>query len=95
MEDGFELLEEKVRKAADTVKRLREEKEALERERNQLQHRLRETEKGVAGKADPSPADARRLESLSLELKQMQQEREQIKQRIASLLEVLQGLESL
>jgi chromosome segregation ATPase len=94
MDDGFELLEEKVRKAADTVKRLREEKQALERERNQLQHRLEEREKSAAG-AGPSPADARRVESLSLQLKQMQQEREQIKQRIASLLEVLQGLESL
>jgi len=95
MDDGFELLEEKVRRAADTVKRLREEKQALERERNQLQHRLEETEKSGAGKAGPSPSDARRLESLTQELKQLQQEREQIKKRIGSLLEVLEGLESL
>ena len=94
MDDGFELLEEKVRKAADTVKRLREEKAALERERNQLQHRLEEAEKG-AGKAGPSPADARRLESLGQQLEQMQKEREQIRKRIGSLLEVLEGLESL
>jgi FtsZ-binding cell division protein ZapB len=95
MDDGFELLEEKVHKAADTVKRLREEKQTLERERNQLQHRLEETEKSAGGKAGPSPADARRIESLTQELKQMQQEREQIKKRIGSLLEVLEGLESL
>jgi FtsZ-binding cell division protein ZapB len=94
MDDGFELLEEKVRKAADTVKRLREEKQALERERSQLQHRLEETQRSGAGKAGPSPADARRLESLTQELKQMQQEREQIKKRIGALLEVLEGLES-
>ena len=95
MDDGFELLEEKVRKAADTVKRLREEKLALERERNELQHRLEQTGKGAPAKAGGSPADARRLESLAQELKLMQQEREQIKKRIASLLEVLEGLESL
>jgi FtsZ-binding cell division protein ZapB len=95
MDDGFELLEEKVRKAAATVKRLREEKQSLERERNQLQHRLEETQKSGAGKAGPSPGDARRLESLTQELKQMQQEREQIKKRIGALLEVLEGLESI
>jgi FtsZ-binding cell division protein ZapB len=95
MDDGFELLEEKVRKAADTVKRLREEKLALERERNQLQHRLEEAEKGTVARAAPSAADARRIESLAEELKQMQREREQIKERIGSLLEVLEGLESL
>ena len=94
MDDGFEQLEEKVRKAADTVKRLRDEKQALERERNQLQHRLEEAEKSGPGTGGPSPAETRRLESLSEELKQMQQERAQIKKRIASLLEVLEGLES-
>ena len=94
MDDGFELLEEKVRKAAETVRRLREEKQAVERERNQLQHRLEEAQKAGAGKGGASAADARRLESLSHELKQMQQERDQIKKRIASLLDVLKGLES-
>lgn len=94
MDDGFELLEEKVRKAAETVRRLREEKLAVERERNQLQHRLEESQKAGAGKGGVSPADMRRIESLAQELKQMQQERDQIKKRIASLLEVLKGLES-
>ena len=94
MDDGFELLEEKVRKAAETVRRLREEKQAVERERNQLQHRLEEAQKAGVGKGGASAADARRLESLSHELKQMQQERDQIKKRIASLLDVLKGLES-
>jgi seryl-tRNA synthetase len=93
MDDGFELLEEKVRKAAETVRRLHEEKQGLERERNQLRHRLDEMEKAGPGKG-AAAGDARRLESLAQELKHMQQEREQIKQRIASLLEVLEGLDS-
>jgi chromosome segregation ATPase len=95
MDDGFELLEEKVRKAADLVKRLREEKLTLERERNQLRHRLDEAEKTSPARGGPSAAEQRRLEGLAQELKQMQQEREEIKERIASLLEVLEGLESL
>ena len=93
MDDPFELLEEKVRKAAETVRRLREEKQALEKERDALQkrlaHRLPEAAPG------PSPADKAKLESLAGELKALQQEREQIRGRIASLLEVLEGLESL
>jgi FtsZ-binding cell division protein ZapB len=94
MDDGFELLEEKVRQAAETVRRLREEKQAVERERNQLQHRLEESQKAGPGKSGVSPADARRIDSLGQELKQMHQERDQIKKRIAALLEVLKGLES-
>jgi chromosome segregation ATPase len=94
MDDGFELLEEKVHKAAETVKRLRDEKQALERERKELQHRLEESEKTGATRSGASAAELRRLESVSQELKQMHQEREQIKKRIASLLDVLEGLDS-
>jgi FtsZ-binding cell division protein ZapB len=94
MDDGFELLEEKVRKAAETVKRLREENEALEREKRDLRHRLDEAGKGAPAKA-AAPGDARRLESLAQEVKQLQHERDEIKKRIASLLDVLEGLESL
>ena len=95
MDDPFELLEEKVRRAADTVRRLREEKQELERERNQLKHQLEETRKTPAGKGGPSPADTRRIDALSEELKELQHEREQIRKRIASLLDVLEGLDSI
>jgi FtsZ-binding cell division protein ZapB len=94
MDDGFELLEEKVRKAAETVKRLREENEALEREKKDLRRRLEEAAKGAPARA-VAPADARRLEALAQEVKQLQHERDEIKKRIASLLDVLEGLESL
>jgi FtsZ-binding cell division protein ZapB len=93
MDDGFELLEEKVRKAAETVRRLREENDALEREKNDLRHRLDEAGKSAPAKA--AAGEARRLETLAQEVKQLQHEREQIKKRIASLLDVLEGLESL
>ena len=47
MEEGFELLEEKVRKAADLVKRLRKANHDLEEERSRLGARVKE----AAGKA--------------------------------------------
>lgn len=93
MDDPFELLEDKVRKAAETVRRLREEKQALEAERDDLQRRLARRLPDAAPAA-PSPAELARVESLTAELKQLQHEREQIRRRIASLLEVLEGLDS-
>ena len=95
MDDPFELLEEKVRKAAETVRRLRDENRALEKERGELQKRLAQRLPAELAAPGPSPADAARLESLGAELKQLQQEREQIRRRIASLLDVLEGLDSL
>jgi FtsZ-binding cell division protein ZapB len=92
MDDGFELLEEKVRKAAETVKRLREENDALDRERKELKHRLEEAGRAAPAKPAVAAADARRLEALAQEVKQLQHEREQVKKRIASLLEVLEEL---
>jgi prefoldin subunit 5 len=94
MDDPFELLEEKVRKAAETVRRLREEKHALEKERADLQKRLSHRLPEAAPAGAP-PADLARLDALGAEVKALQQEREQIRKRIASLLEVLEGLDSL
>ena len=70
------------------------EKQALEQERDALQQRLahRLPEGAPAG---ASGADAARMESLAAEVKALQQEREQIRRRISSLLEVLEQLESL
>jgi FtsZ-binding cell division protein ZapB len=95
MDDPFELLEEKVRKAAETVRRLRDENQALARERDDLQRRMATRLPLDKAPAGPSPADAARIESLNAELKHLQHEREQIRRRIASLLEVLVALDSL
>ena|SRR6185436_11678197 len=45
MQDGFELLEEKVRKAADLVKRLRKENKSLEEDVTKSKWRVQEAEK--------------------------------------------------
>ena len=94
MDDPFAQLEDKVRKAAETVRRLRDEKQALEGERDALLARLAHRLPEAAG-GGPSPADVAKMESLAAEVKALQQEREQIRRRISSLLEVLEGLDSL
>jgi FtsZ-binding cell division protein ZapB len=95
MEEGFELLEEKVRKAADLVKRLRKANRELEEERGRLGARVREAEKRLdqiekqRGGGDDGP----RRDALAEQVASLRHEREEIRKRIARLVEVLDGLE--
>jgi predicted RNase H-like nuclease (RuvC/YqgF family) len=96
MPHGFELLEEKVKKAAELVKRLRRENEALAEGQARLQGRLEEAERTLAtAQKQRKSADegAHQLETLGQELKVLRQEREEVRGRIEKLLEVLDGLD--
>jgi predicted nucleic acid-binding Zn-ribbon protein len=95
MEEGFELLEEKVRKAADLVKRLRKANHDLEEERSRLGARVKEAEKRLdtLEKQRGSLPDAPRRDALAEEVAGLRHEREEIRRRIARLVEVLDGLE--
>ena len=96
MEEGFEMLEEKVRKAADLVKRLRKANQELEEERARLGARVKEAEKRLDGlekqRTSSSGEEARRREA-DAEVASLRHEREEIRRRIARLVEVLDGLE--
>ena len=97
MQDGFELLEEKVRKAADLVKKLRRENKALEEDVTKSKWRVQEAEKRLvaleheAKQAGSKNGDA---EALAKELQALQQEREEVRRRISKLVEVLEGLDA-
>jgi predicted nucleic acid-binding Zn-ribbon protein len=96
MEQGFELLEEKVRKAADLVKRLRKANHDLEEERSRLGARVREAEKRLdmlERQRGAASDDGRRREALAEEVASLRHERDEIRRRIAKLVEVLDGLE--
>ena len=95
MEEGFELLEEKVRKAADLVKRLRKANQDLEEERARLGTRVKEAERRLEAleKGHGSAEEGRRREAVDEELGALRREREEIRRRLARLLEVLDGLE--
>ena len=94
--DAFDVLEQKVRKAADTVKRLRGENEGLEKERGKLRTHVQELEKRVASlekESEKKGAGAEQVEALTEEVKGLRGERTEIRKRIARLVEVLDGLE--
>lgn len=94
MENGFDLLEEKVRKAAELVKRLRKENKALGESAEEARERLRETEKRLAGlDRERTQASGARETDIERELKSLRQQRDEVRQRIARLVEVLDSLD--
>src|SRR5262245_22337330 len=97
MQDGFELLEEKVKKAADLVKRLRRDNKALEDDLTKAKWRLQEAEKrpeAVEKDLEQRGGQAGADEALVEELAALKQEREEVRRRIAKLVGVLDGLEA-
>ncbi len=79
MENAFDQLEERVKKAADVVKRLRQENQALQA--------ALDKNKGS------SPEETRRMDALGQEVKDLRGEREEIRRRIAKLVQVLDALD--
>jgi chromosome segregation ATPase len=96
VEKGFELLEQKVRKAADLVKRLQGENKALGAQLAEAQSRLKQAARDLEAaekRREPSPEEARKLEVLQQEVQDLRGEREEIKKRVARLVEVLDTLD--
>jgi len=94
MQDGFELLEEKVRKAADLVKRLRKENKSLEEDVTKSKWRVQEAEKRlVALEQQAEASQSNDSEARAQEIAALKEEREEVRRRIAKLVHVLEGLE--
>ena len=96
MENAFDQLEDRVKKAAEAVKRLRHENRTLQDELGRIRPRLQEVEKTVQsmerGKG-ASGEETRRLDALGQEVKELRAEREEIRRRISKLVQVLDALE--
>lgn len=95
MQDGFGLLEDKVRRAADLVKKLRRENKALQDDLTKSKWRLQEAEKRLdALEKEARPGvDEGAAAALGEELEALKQEREDVRRRIAKLVEVLDALD--
>jgi len=96
MENGFDLLEEKVRRTADLVRGLRKENKALEEDLNRARVRLEEAEKGLRTlerERGAHSAQAGQADALGKEIKVLRQEREDVRSRIAKLVEILESLD--
>jgi predicted nucleic acid-binding Zn-ribbon protein len=96
MDDSFELLEDKVRRAAELVTRLRNDNEELRAELARMRPRLQEAEKkneGLEKVRSAGAGDARQLETLGRELRSLREEREEVRRRIGRLVEILDGMD--
>ena len=96
MEDSFALLEEKVGKAAELVKRLRKENKSLAEESSRAKSALQDAEKRLASlqkEKAQSDGSAEATEKLRGELNQLQKERTEVRNRIAKLVELLETLD--
>jgi hypothetical protein len=96
MENSFDLLEEKVRRTADLVKRLRKENKALDDDLARARARLDDAEKTLASmerERGAQTAQVGQVEALGKELKVLRQEREDVRGRIAKLVEILESLD--
>jgi predicted RNase H-like nuclease (RuvC/YqgF family) len=96
MAEAFDLLEQRVHKAAELVKRLRRENQTLADNQARLQGRLDEVEKALAAaqkQRQASHDEAQELAGAGRELKALHQEREEVRRRIEKLVEVLDGLD--
>ena len=94
MDNGFDLLEEKVRKTADLVKRLRNDNKSLAEELGKARARLNDAEQKLEvlerGARNTEGGEA---EALRAEVRTLRQEREDVRARIARLVEALEGLD--
>ena len=96
MENSFDVLEEKVRKAADLVRRLRKENQSLEQGLERAKDRLAEAERKLAQLEQDHGAateGARAAEPAQRELTGLRREREEVKNRIGRIVEILEGLD--
>ncbi len=97
MEDSFVLLEEKVVKAADLVKRLRKENRTLGEDLSRAKAGMQEAEKKVSAlereKEASSSEHGDGTEGLRRELDALKRERGEVRNRIAKLVELLEGLD--
>lgn len=94
--DGFELLEEKVKKAAELVKKLRRENKTLEDDLTKARWKLSEAEKrldAVEAEVKAQGGKGGDVAALQAELQTFKDERDEVKKRIAKLVDVLDGLD--
>jgi predicted nucleic acid-binding Zn-ribbon protein len=89
MDKTFDLLEERIRKTAAVVERLRKDNATLEQELKAARRRLEDAEKRPKAAA----VDSGKVSALEGELSQLRQEREEIRTRIARLVDVLENIE--
>jgi FtsZ-binding cell division protein ZapB len=97
VENAFDLLEERVRRAAETLRWLQGENADLKKQLSRAQGALQQAERATLAaekrQATGSPEDRRKLETLGEEAVALRKEREEVRVRMARIVEILDGLD--
>lgn len=96
MQDSFDILEEKVKKAADLVKRLRKDNKSLEDQLKDNKARLAEAEKKLSGfeqQLGDSAGSAAKIDALTAEIASLRSDQDQVRTRVAKIVSLLESLD--
>jgi chromosome segregation ATPase len=94
MEKSFDLLEQRVKKAAELVQKLRKDNKTIEEDLGRARSRLQEAEKRLEALEKAEVRDRTpEVESLQQDLQALRKEREDVRTRISKLVEILEEIE--
>jgi chromosome segregation ATPase len=94
VDNAFDLLEQRVRRAADALRRLQAENADLRKQLSKAQGALAQAEKALEKQGPAAdPREAERHLAQARELAALQRDREELRQRIGRLVEALEGLD--
>lgn len=96
MDASFEVLERKVRQAAELIARLRQEKQSLEKKLGEARGALERAERTLAAaerERESGSSQAAQVQALEGELATLTREREEVRRRISRLVGLLEELD--
>lgn len=96
MQDSFDILEEKVKKAAELVKKLRKDNKTLDEHLKEQKAKLAEAEKKLAAleaQMGDAAGNAAKVDELLAELQTLKNEQEQVRTRVAKIVTLLESLD--
>ncbi len=96
MQDSFDILEEKVKKAAELVKKLRRDNKNLDDQLRDNKAKLLEAEKKLTAletQMGDSSGSAAKIDGLIAEIETLKNEQNEVRTRVAKIVTLLESLD--
>jgi chromosome segregation ATPase len=96
VDKGFDLLEQRIKKTVELVRRLQAENKSLSAQLGESQARLKQAARdheAADKQKGPSPEEQKKIEALTRELQDLRGEREEFKSRLARVVQALDVLD--
>ena len=96
MQDSFDILEEKVKKAAEVVKNLRRDNQSLDHQLKENKATLLEAERKLSAleaQTGDDASSAAKIDGLTAEIETLKSERDQERTRVAKIVTLLESLD--